>query len=131
DHVAIFILIAGTYTPLALIILAGDVGDIIFYVIWTIATLGTILKLFFTGKYNIVSTILYVLMGWVVIFAIRPLVQSMSVEGLFWVFTGGASYTLGAIIYSIDRIQFNHAIFHLFVLGGSFCHFMAMYFCVL
>lgn len=131
DHSAIYVLIAGTYTPMALITLKGDVGLLIFSVVWGLALLGIILKLFFTGKYDILSTLMYIGMGWMVIFAIKPLIANFPAEGLWWIFGGGAFYTVGAILYSIEKIPFNHAIFHVCVLGGSFCHFMAIYFHVL
>ena len=127
DHVAIFILIAGTYTPFALITLKGTVGWIIFGIAWGIALAGTVLKLFYTGKYKTLSTILYVGMGWIIIAAIKPLIDNLSVGGLWWLFSGGVFYTLGAVLYSINRIKYNHALFHLFVLLGSFSHFMAIY----
>ena len=127
DHVAIFILIAGTYTPFALVTLQGRTGWIILAVVWSIAFVGTILKLFFTGRFKIFSTLLYVGMGWVIIFAIEPLMDNLSRQGLWWLLSGGLAYTLGAILYSISRINYNHAIFHFFVLLGSYCHFMAIY----
>ena len=127
DHIAIFILIAGTYTPFALITLRGQTGWIILAVVWGIALFGTILKLFFTGRFKILSTLLYVGMGWVIIFAIKPLNENLSSQGLYWLMGGGLAYTIGAILYSISRIKFNHAIFHFFVLLGSYCHFMAIY----
>lgn len=128
DHIAIFILIAGTYTPFALVTLGGSTGWIIFGVAWGIAFLGTILKIFFTGKFKFLSTLMYVGMGWIIIFAIIPLFANLSAGGLWWLFGGGFFYTLGAILYSISQINYNHAWFHLFVLLGSFCHFMAIYF---
>ena len=131
DHATIYILIAGTYTPFTLITLNGWVGWTVFGVSWGMATAGVILKLFFTGKYNVLSTLMYVLMGWIIIFAIKPLVNSLSSEGLFWLIAGGVAYTTGAVIYSIKKMKFNHAIFHLFVLLGSFCHFISVYFYVL
>lgn len=127
DHIAIFILIAGTYTPFALVTLKGSTGWIILGVVWAIALFGTILKLFFTGRFKILSTLLYVGMGWVIIFAIEPLMENLSSPGLMWLLGGGVAYTLGAILYSISRISYNHAIFHFFVLLGSYCHFMAIY----
>jgi len=131
DHAAIYVLIAGTYTPFAIITLSGTVGWVLLFVSWALALIGITLKLFFTGRYNTVSTIMYVLMGWIIIFAINPLMDSLSQEGLHWLFAGGVSYTLGALIFSIPNIKFNHAIFHLFVLVGSFCHFWSVYFYVL
>ncbi len=95
------------------------------------ALIGVILKLFFTGKYNLVSTLMYVFMGWIIVFAIKPLFNNLSSVGLFWLVAGGMAYTTGAILYSIKKIKFNHAIFHLFVLLGSFCHFVSVFFYVL
>ena len=127
DHIAIFILIAGTYTPFALVTLEGQTGWIILAVVWGIALFGTILKLFFTGRFKILSTLLYVGMGWVIILAIKPLNENLASQGLWWLMGGGLAYTVGAILYSISRLKFNHAIFHFFVLLGSYCHFMAIY----
>lgn len=127
DHIAIFILIAGTYTPFALVTLEGRTGWIILAVVWGIALLGTLLKLFFTGRFKLLSTLLYVGMGWVIIFAIKPLNENLSQEGLWWLMGGGLAYTIGAILYSVSRIDYNHAIFHFFVLLGSYCHFIAIY----
>ena len=131
DHATIYILIAGTYTPFTLITLNGWVGWTIFGVSWGMAIAGVVLKLLFTGKYNVLSTLMYVFMGWIIIFAVKPLINSLSSEGLFWLVAGGVAYTTGAVIYSIKIIKFNHAIFHLFVLLGSICHFISVYFYVL
>ena len=131
DHSAIYILIAGTYTPFALITLNGIDGWVIFGVSWGMALIGIILKLFFTGKFNSISTLMYILMGWMIVFAINPLMDSLPLDGIYWLIAGGVSYTIGAVIYSIEKIKFNHAIFHVFVLLGSFCHFYAVYFDVL
>ena len=131
DHSTIYILIAGTYTPFTLITLNGTVGWVIFAFSWGMALSGIILKLFFTGRFNLVSTLMYVFMGWIIIFAVKPLIANLSTEGLLWLVAGGLSYTIGAIIYSIKKVPLNHAIFHLFVLGGSICHFVAVYFYVL
>jgi hemolysin III len=95
------------------------------------ALTGIVLKLFFTGKYNLISTLMYVFMGWIIVFAIKPLIDNLSPDGLFWLVAGGMAYTSGAILYSIKKIKFNHAIFHMFVLIGSFCHFVAIYFYIL
>lgn len=131
DHASIYVLIAGTYTPFALVTLNGAWGWVIFGITWGLALTGIILKLFFTGKYDILSTVMYILMGWVVLIAIKPLVNNLAFEGLMWLFAGGISYTIGAVLYSIKKIKYNHAIFHMLVLIGSFCHFMAVYFYVL
>ncbi len=131
DHASIYVLIAGTYTPFTLVTLKGSIGWVIFGISWGLALTGIILKLFFTGKYNLMSTIMYVLMGWVIVFAIKPLINNLPLAGLLWLVAGGISYTIGAILYGIKKIKFNHAIFHMFVLMGSFCHFMSVYFYVL
>ncbi|MDP2089292.1 MAG: hemolysin III family protein [Flavobacteriaceae bacterium] len=131
DHSAIYILIAGTYTPFTLVTLNGTVGWVLFGVTWGIAAIGIIFKIFFTGKFDIVSTIAYVVMGWIVIFAINPLMDNLSTNGLIWLFAGGLFYTLGAIIYAIQKIKFNHAIFHVFVLLGSISHFLTVFLYVL
>ncbi len=131
DHAAIYVLIAGTYTPFAMVTLEGTIGWIIFGVIWAMALCGVILKLFYTGRYQILSTIMYVVMGWIVVFAIKPLLENLSDTGFLWLLSGGISYTLGAVIFSLHKIKFNHAIFHMFVLFGSFSHFIAIYYYVL
>jgi hemolysin III len=131
DHASIYILIAGTYTPFTLITLNGSVGWVIFTISWSLALSGIILKLFFTGRFNLVSTLMYVFMGWIIVFAVKPLIDNLSSEGLFWLVAGGLAYTVGASLYSIRKIKFNHAIFHLFVLLGSACHFVSVYFYVL
>ncbi|HWR34217.1 MAG: hemolysin III family protein [Gammaproteobacteria bacterium] len=131
DHACIYILIAGTYTPISLITLGGATGWVIFGLAWGLAVTGIVLKLFFTGKYNLVSTLMYIFMGWIILFAIKPLVNNLPEGGLIWLIIGGASYTIGAILYSIKQLKFNHAIFHIFVLLGSFSHFVTVYFFVL
>lgn len=131
DHAAIYVLIAGSYTPFTLVTLQGTLGWVIFGTSWGLALTGIILKLFFTGKYNLISTLMYVAMGWVIVFAIKPLINNLPLEGLFWLFAGGMAYTIGAILYSIKKIKLNHAIFHLFVLMGSFSHFVSVFFYVL
>ena len=131
DHASIYILIAGTYTPFTLVTLNGTIGWVIFGTTWGLALTGIILKFFFTGKYNLISTIMYVLLGWVIVFAIKPLINNLPLEGLLWLLAGGIFYTIGAILYSIKTIKFNHAIFHIFVLNGSFCQFISVFFYVL
>jgi len=131
DHASIYVLIAGTYTPFTLVTLNGSTGWLIFGISWGMALTGITLKLFFTGRYKLLSTSMYVFMGWLIIFAIKPLITNLSSDGLYWLVAGGLAYTLGAILYGIKKISFNHAIFHVFVLLGSFCHFVAVYFYVL
>ncbi len=130
DHASIYILIAGTYSPFTLVILNGTIGWVLFGITWGIALTGVILKLFYTGKFDKISTIAYVLMGWIIVFAFKPLLNSFSLEGIVWLVLGGISYTIGAIFYSLNKLHFNHAIFHIFVLIGSFCHFISIYFYV-
>ena len=131
DHASIYVLIAGTYTPFTLITLNGTTGWVIFGISWGLAISGIILKLFFTGKYHLLSTLMYIFMGWVIVFAINPLIENLSSQGLLWLLAGGVAYTAGAVLYSVGKIKFNHAIFHIFVLIGSFSHFMSVYFYVL
>lgn len=131
DHSAIYVLIAGTYTPFTLIVLKGWVGWTIFGISWGLAIAGILFKVFYFGKYDKISTIAYVLMGWVIIFAIKPLIESFPTAGLIWLLAGGISYSIGAFFFSYKGIRFNHAIFHVFVLLGSFCHFMSIFLYVL
>ncbi len=130
DHAAIYLLIAGTYTPFTLVTLDGWVGWTIFGIVWGMAAIGITVKLFFTGRYDIISTIMYVAMGWMIVFAIKPMIAQLDASGLMWLLGGGIAYTVGAVIYSINRVKYNHAIFHVFVLVGSACHFVAIYFYV-
>jgi len=127
DHAMIYVLIAGTYTPLALVTLNGSVGWLLFGTAWSMALTGITLKIFFTGRYQLMSTLMYLFMGWILVFAINPLFRNLSLEGLYWLLAGGLSYTVGAILYAIKSIRFNHAIFHVFVLAGSICHFVTVY----
>lgn len=131
DHIAIYYLIAGTYTPFTLISLSGKTGWIIFAIVWSIALLGTILKIFFTGKFKLLSTLLYVAMGWVIIFVYPSLKEGLSNTGIDLILAGGAAYTIGAVLYMIKAIKFNHAIFHICVLLGSLFHFLSIYYHVL
>jgi hemolysin III len=131
DHSSIYLLIAGSYTPIVLVVLNGGWGWSLFGVIWGFAILGLIFKLFATGKYEIVSTVAYVCMGWLAIIAIKPLYDALPGGGIFWLFAGGLSYTLGVVFYAWDRLRFGHAIWHLFVLGGSICHFFLILFYVI
>lgn len=131
DHASIYVLIAGTYTPFTLLILHGVTGWVIFGISWGMAVTGIILKLFFTGRYGRLSTAMYVFMGWLIIFAIKPLTENLAAAGLGWLVAGGLAYTAGAVLYSIKQIPFNHAIFHVFVLGGALCHVVAVYYYVL
>ena len=131
DHSAIYILIAGTYTPFLLVTIRGPWGWSLFGVIWGLAIGGVIFKLFFTGKYDVVSAIIYVAMGWLIIIAIKPMNESLSSDGLLWLIGGGFSYMIGAVFYLLNKLPYNHAIFHIWVLLGSFAHFVAVFWYVL
>ncbi|MEE9912615.1 MAG: hemolysin III family protein [Deltaproteobacteria bacterium] len=131
DHSCIYLLIAGTYTPFLLVTLRGVLGWTMFGVIWFLAVSGVVLKIFFVQRFKIISTIAYVLMGWIIVFAIKPLADALSSGGLVWLIAGGLAYTLGVIFYAWKKLPFNHAIWHLFVLTGSVCHFFAIIFYVI
>ncbi len=113
DHASIYILIAGSYTPFTLITLQGTTGNVLFAIIWGLAVCGVVLKLFFTGRFEVVLTLMYILLGWIIVVALKPLFANLALEGVILLFAGGISYTLGAVIYGIKRIRGNHAIFHL------------------
>jgi hemolysin III len=127
DHCAIFLLIAGTYTPLTLVPLRGPWGWTLFGLAWGIAALGIVFKLFFTGRFKLASTLLYLALGWMVVIAYRPMMQALPTATLVWLLAGGLSYTAGAVFYMSRRIPYAHGIWHLFVLGGSACHFAAIF----
>lgn len=126
DHMSIYLLIAGTYTPFCLTVLNNWIGWTLFGIVWGSAILGVILKAFFTGKKELLSTILYVLMGWVALFAIKPLFDSVSLTTFILLMTGGVFYTAGTYFFTKDRIKYFHSIWHLFVLAGSTFHFFAV-----
>ena len=126
DHCAIYLLIAGSYTPFTLIGLRGGWGWSLFGVIWGLAVAGTVFKLFFTGRFPRLSTAVYVAMGWLAVVAIGPMVQRLPAATLAWMVAGGLIYTAGTVFYHSRRIPYAHAIWHLFVLGGSACHFAAV-----
>lgn len=127
DHISIYYLIAGTYTPVALITLLDGNGWLIFCTVWGIALAGTILKLFFTGKYEFLSLVMYLTMGWLIIFDIQNLVERSSALGIWLLALGGAFYTLGIFFYTMRRIPYNHLIWHFFVLGGAISHWLMIY----
>ena len=127
DHCGIYLLIAGTYTPVLLISIGGTTGWIFFGVQWGMALAGVILKIFYTGKYNLISTLMYAFMGWIIVFKIG-LIKAILPEPAFWLLvSGGFAYTLGIIFYIIDyRMKLAHFIWHLFVMAGSILHFIMM-----
>lgn len=126
DHASIYILIAGTYTPFALTILRNHGGWIIFGVVWGAAIIGITIKVFFTGKFEVISTIMYVVMGWLIVFYLRTIIRYLPTTGLVLLVVGGIVYTLGSVLFLFDKISYNHAIWHLFVIGGSTCHFLCI-----
>jgi hemolysin III len=128
DHSSIFLLIAGTYTPITLIKLRGGLGWTIFGMVWGIAILGIISKVFWINKFSILSTILYLVMGWLVVVALKPLLAALNRTSTVFLVTGGLLYTVGTIFYSWKKIKYTHAIWHLFVLAGSVCHFFTVLF---
>ncbi len=130
DHISIYFLIAGTYTPVLLISLYGSLGWTLFYVVWGIAAFGIILKLFFTGRFEIFSTLLYLVMGWLIVFDFSN-ASKMLGDGILLLFAGGMSYTLGIVFYVIHRIPYHHVIWHLFVLAGATFHFFMIFFYVI
>ncbi len=127
DHVCIYLLIAGTYTPVALITLVHGNGWTIFYTVWGIAAVGMFLKLFFTGKYEMVSLLLYLAMGWLIVLDFQNLMGQTSLLGLSFLMAGGLFYTLGIVFYAVQRIPYNHLIWHFFVLGGCISHWLFIY----
>lgn len=127
DHISIYILIAGTYTPVALISLINGSGWTLFWIVWGIAAFGTTLKIFFTGRFEILSLLLYLVMGWIIVFDIQNVMELHSTMGLTLLALGGACYTFGIVFYVIEKIPFNHAIWHLFVLAGSIFHFFFIF----
>ena len=131
DHSAIYLLIAGTYTPFTLVPLHGVLGWTVFGLVWGLAILGIVLKVFFAGQFKMASTICYVLMGWFILVAIKPLVATVAINGIIWLVVGGLLYTLGSVFYLWNKLPYNHAIWHLFVLAGSISHFIAVFLYVL
>ncbi len=127
DHISIYLLIAGTYTPVALISLEKGSGWTLFYTVWGIAAFGAIMKLFFTGKYEFVSLLLYLIMGWLIVIDFSSLRAATTDLGMNLLFAGGACYTLGILFYAVRKIPFNHFIWHVFVLGGAFFHWLFIY----
>ncbi len=130
DHAAIFLLIAGTYTPFVLVTLRGPWGWSLFGVVWGLAVIGVALKFWFAGRFKVVSTLIYIGMGWLVMIAIKPLLAALPSGGLKLLIAGGLCYTGGAGFYLWKRLPYQHAIWHLFVLGGSVCHWAAVFFYV-
>lgn len=129
DHIAIYLLIAGTYTPFTLVTIRGESGWLIFGIVWALAIIGILLDIFRTSKNSkrLVQLVIYLTMGWLVVFAIEPLANSISPTGFYWLIAGGLFYTAGVLFYVMsNRHRFAHGIWHLFVLAGSFSHFITI-----
>ncbi len=127
DHISIYVLIAGTYTPVCLITLDQSFGWPMFWVVWGIALFGVVLKIFFTGRFELFSTLLYLVMGWLIVFDFTSLSDGIGSDGVLFLFAGGLSYTIGIIFYAIQKIPYNHVIWHLFVLSGAVFHFFMIF----
>ena len=130
DHISIYLLIAGTYTPVLLITLEQSLGWPLLWMVWGIAAFGIILKLFFTGQFEIISTLLYLVMGWLIVFDFSALSDLVHPKAIVLLFAGGLAYTLGIIFNVIDRIPYNHVVWHVFVLAGAVFHFFMILFFV-
>lgn len=126
DHIAIYFLIAGTYTPVVLLFVHTRAGYTVLTVIWSLTAIGLVYKIFATHKFRLLSTVVYLGMGWAVVFIIRPIVALVPGPVLHYILLGGAFYTLGAVVYMFRKMPYYHAIWHVFVLGGSFCHYLAV-----
>ncbi len=126
DHGAIYLLIAGTYTPFTLVNLRGGLGWTLFGVVWGLAALGIVFKIFHVDRFPIASTLVYLSMGWLVVIAWKPMVALIPVGGIALIAAGGLAYTLGVVFFAAKRIPYSHAIWHLFVLAGSIFHYVAV-----
>jgi len=127
DHAAIFLLIAGTYTPFVLGPLRGGWGWSLFGVVWGCAVVGVVLKFFFAGRGDVISTIIYLAMGWLVLIAAKPLFAALPLGGIWLLVAGGLCYSFGTIFYLWEKLPFNHAVWHVWVLAGSVCHWVAVF----
>jgi hemolysin III len=130
DHSAIYLLIAGTYTPFTLVSLRGPVGWTLFAIVWALAVAGVIFKSLAVDRFAVASTVVYLFQGWFVVFAARPLIRAIGWHGMLWLGAGGVAYTLGIVFFALDRIPYFHAAWHVFVLAGSIAHYFAILFYV-
>lgn len=131
DHASIYLMIAGSYTPFALVTLRGPWGWWLFGTVWVLGTAGAVMKIFTTHRLRYIGPLLYIILGWIVVIALKPLSAALPAGGLVLLFAGGVAYTTGVIFYLWDRLPYNHAIWHLFVLTGSVCHFCAIFYFVI
>ena len=127
DHSSIFLLISGTYTPILLLSMRGPWGWSIFGVVWGLTLFGIIFEIFFMGRFKAITIGLYLMMGWIIVIAIKPMIISVPKSLLYYIIAGGLFYTVGIIFYVNKKMKYHHAIWHLFVLGGAVSHFLGMY----
>jgi len=127
DHISIYYLIAGTYTPFLLAYADPPDAKTMLWILWSLAFAGTVFKIFFTGKFRLVSTMIYLAMGWLVVLAPGSFREALPDEQFFWIAAGGVSYTVGVLFYLVRVIPYHHAIWHLFVLGGAVCHYIGIF----
>lgn len=127
DHICIYFLIAGTHTPLLLYYLNNSTGWFYLYLLWGLVFLGILYKIFFFGRFEILSVIFYLAMGWMAIFTVPSMLEEMSSQTLWWIIIGGLFYTFGTIFFLWEKLPFNHAIWHVFVLAGGVGHFIALW----
>jgi hemolysin III len=130
DHSAIYLLIAGTYTPFCLVSLRGPVGWSLFGFEWSLAVSGVVFKSFAVNRFETASTLVYLAQGWLVVLAAGPLIRALGWHGVLWLGAGGMAYTLGIVFFALDRLRYFHALWHLFVLAGSLFHYFAVLFYV-
>lgn len=128
DHSSIFLLIAGTYTPIALIAIGGKTGWTLFLIEWVLALIGIVLKQFFIYQYKILSLLVYIGMGWLAVFVYKPIIEYITINGFLTLLAGGVVYTIGTYFYKNKKIPYNHAIWHVFVMGGSLFMYLTVYF---
>jgi hemolysin III len=126
DHSSIYLLIAGTYTPFTLVLLRGGWGWTLFGLVWGLSLVGIVLKVWFVDRLPVASTLVYVAMGWLVVIAIKPVVSEVPLAAILWLLAGGVFYTGGVAFFAWEKLPYHHAIWHLFVLGGSVCHYFAV-----
>jgi hemolysin III len=130
DHISIFFLIGGTYTPIIYIYTNHQTAIVFLGIIWSLIVCGSLLKIFFTGKYDTASTFIYLTLGWMIVFIIKPLYTNMPFEIFVWILAGGLAYTFGVIFYKWEKLKFQHGIWHLFVLAGTLFQYVAIYQCI-
>ncbi|KGX91574.1 hemolysin D [Pontibacillus halophilus JSM 076056 = DSM 19796] len=131
DHASIYLFIAGTYTPLLLVVLRGTLGWTLFGIVWGIALVGVVFKVFFVKRFVVLSTVFYLLMGWIIVIAWGPLTETFPFGGMVYLVVGGVLYSIGTIFYVWRSFQFHHAVWHLFVIAGTVMHFFAVFLYIL